>query len=336
MEYFNEFVRKVKALVYNTEISEVSNVTIGTLDTIYSALADSFTHFKRMPEIKDTSEVFSDNLKLKELLNDYTDKYEKVIDKKNQFINSLQTQLEAEKKKKLSEINILQDPEYLKLKELKDRDQQSYEGEIRELKKTIADSETQKEKDTALLNKFKTDNTILFKKNKTLNTITEENKQLTTELEEAKKQNSDLKEQLVKTQTDLDSVNKDLSEARTPQPANVEEANFKEKYQEIINQLESDLDAQKLKNQELSDKFSKLEAAVQEKPSNAQKNLVKAFNLIKKSKRILELAESRSASPAEVPKPSPSIIKRKRDAKEDQKQEEANKETEAKRQKTEE
>lgn len=336
LEYFNEFVRKVKALVYNTEVSEVSNVTVGTLDVIYSALADSFNHFKRMPENKDSSEVFSDNLKLKELLNDYTDKYEKVIDKKNQFITSLQAQLESEKKKKLSEMNVLQDPEYLRLKELKDSDQQSYEGEIRELKKTIAENEAQREKDTTFLNRLKTDNTKLFKQNKTLNTITEENKQLTTVLEETKKQNSDLKEQLVKTQVDLDATNKNLLEARQPQVTNVEEANFKEKYEEIINQLESNLNEQKLRNQELTDKLSKLEAAPQEKSSNAQKNLLKAFNLIKKSKRILELAESRSAPPTEVAKPPPTIIKRKRQTKEDEKQEEVEKDVEAKRQKTDE
>ena len=321
LEDYITFVKKIKALVYRTELSEISNISSATLDTIYASVADTFNDLRRKPEPKVDSELEKENIKLKEILNDYNDKYTKIIERKNQFITSLQTQCENMKKTKDDSIDISTSEEYLKLQELKAKDQESYEGEIKELKTAIVDTDAQKVKDSAFMAKLKRDNLTLFKKNKTLNTAEEEKTQLTTDLEQTKQSQSDLQQKLDQTHKDLEEAHKKLKLAEEkPEKINIEESNFKDKYTEIIKKLEADLQEQRAVNTTITEKLATMEKQLPKEPNNTMKNLVRAFNLIKKSKKILDIVQSRHATPIKtVAKPPASIIK-KRVAKDQDKQ----------------
>ena len=321
LEDYITFVKKIKALVYRTELSEISNISSATLDTIYASVADTFNDLRRKPEPKVDSELEKENIKLKEILNDYNDKYTKIIERKNQFITSLQTQCENMKKTKDDSIDISTSEEYLKLQELKAKDQESYEGEIKELKTAIADTDAQKVKDSAFMAKLKRDNLTLFKKNKTLNTAEEEKTQLTTDLEQTKQSQSDLQQKLDQTHKDLEEAHKKLKLAEEkPEKINIEESNFKDKYTEIIKKLEADLQEQRAVNTTITEKLATMEKQLPKEPNNTMKNLVRAFNLIKKSRKILDIVQSRHATPIKtVAKPPTSIIK-KRVAKDQDKQ----------------
>jgi hypothetical protein len=375
--YYNEFVAKIKALVYKTEVSEVTNVCVGSLDTIYASLFDTFNELsKKADQSEDLDEVL-EKTKLKDLLNDFSDKYSKVVEKKNQLIDSLQQQLDAIQKDKKMSINILETEEYKRLLELKNKDQESYEGEVKALKQSIVEKDNQKEKDNNLISRLKTDNVKFYKQIKQLTADAQEKQQDNSELESEKSKNVELTSQLEQTKKELDSSRQELEQSRkeeSKKSMDEEKIVTQKKNEGIINELQKELEEQKKANQELSKKFEQMREGGKEITNNTMKNLIKAFNLIKKSKKILDImkthgkvkTESKDAEMEEekmkekkvpikiekpkgpilrsqipkpkapikvtnpvtksVMKPSPSIIKKKRTAKEVSKQSESDQE----------
>lgn len=109
-----------------------------------------------------------------------------------------------------------------------------------------------------------------------------------------------------------------------------------QKYEDLISTLKSDLKYHKDVNHELTTRLEEAVGAPKDKASNAMKNLIKALHLIKKSRKILTVSNSRNTVASTEGKPSkPSMPVRKRDAKALEKQEEDNQEK-SKMQKTEE
>lgn len=140
LEYYKDFTKKIKALNYDIDVSEVPDVPVGLLDIIYKAIEGSIKSLRETPK-KEDPKIQSENEetgKLKEMLSEYIEKYTKIIDKKNQFITSLQNMLE---KKRQGNDDIEKSEEYQKLKLMKMKEQESYEEGIKDLKKKMADTE---------------------------------------------------------------------------------------------------------------------------------------------------------------------------------------------------
>lgn len=140
LEYYKDFTKKIKALNYDIDVSEVPDVPVGLLDIIYKAIEGLIKSLRETTK-KEDPKIQSENEetgKLKEMLSEYIEKYTKIIDKKNQFITSLQNMLE---KKRQGNDDIEKSEEYQKLKLMKMKEQESYEERIKDLKKKMADTE---------------------------------------------------------------------------------------------------------------------------------------------------------------------------------------------------
>ena len=237
------------------------------------------------------------------------------------LLEVLRQELELEKKKDKGDAKMIE--EFAKLKESKEKDKESYEGEIRELKRAIAETDTQKEKDSVFANKLKSDNIKLFKQNKEMAKQIEEIKISEGNLNEAQKLNQELQDQLTKANQVLEQHKQKESENNKQ---SIEEENFKQKYDEIVKQYQENLDEQIAINKELNLKISNLELALQQKQEEIN-NEMNQFNkraviALKKAKEVVEKAKGSQQFPVSVPKPPTSIIKRKREAKDKNKEDE--------------
>ena len=148
LRYYKEFAKRIRALNYDMDISETSEVPVGLLDTIFKAIEHTVKDLrhKTSQEGGDQQDEPMENeevTRLKEIISDYNDKYTKVIDRKNQFIGSLQKLIEKQQQKmsEVGDIDISQSEDYIKLQEIKKKDQESYETEIKVLKQKIVDTE---------------------------------------------------------------------------------------------------------------------------------------------------------------------------------------------------
>lgn len=319
--YLEEFIKKVKSTLYGIPISEISNFSIASLDALLKAFNESFETLKSSSQSSKYSELLKEHLRLQEQITAINESHSESLNLKDQEIGRLKSALETEKQRIAESSDATLSQEYISLKQLKEKDQESYEGEIRELKRLIADSEAQKEKDFVIYNKYKTDNIRLFKQNKEMNKQIEENKSKEANLDEAQKLNLDLQDQLQK-------ANQQLEEHKAKQAEdskmNVEEENLKQKYDEIVKHLQEDVSEQKLLNIELNAKISNLEAALSKKTAeiNTESSLLakRAVLALKKAKEVVEKAKSSQAFPISIPKPPTSIIKRKREVKDKDKE----------------
>ena len=156
--YLEEFAKNVKSVLYGVPLSEIPKLSISSLDPLFKAFCESFEKLKSSSQSSKYSELLKENLKLRDEISIASDLHLNDLAMKGQEIEKLRLELEAEKKRLIEISDVTLSQEYISLKQLKDKDQESYEGEIRELKKSIAESEAQKEKDIACLNKFKSDN----------------------------------------------------------------------------------------------------------------------------------------------------------------------------------
>lgn len=321
--YLEEFAKNVKSVLYGVPLSEIPKVSISSLDPLFKAFCESFEKLKSSSQSSKYSELLKENLKLRDEISITSDLHLNDLAMKGQEIEKLRLELEAEKKRLIEISDVTLSQEYISLKQLKEKDQESYEGEIRELKKSIAESEAQKEKDIACLNKFKSDNIKLFKQNKEMNKQIEENKTNDANFEESKRLNVSFMEQLQKAGKELEEFRAKDIEAKK---LNVEEQDIKKKLQETIKQLQNDILEQKSRNEELSLKIANLEAALSKKTEevNSESSLYvkKAVIALKKAKEVVEKAKSNQPFPVSMPKPPVSTVKRKREAKDKNKEDE--------------
>lgn len=182
LEYFTDFAKRVKAAIYEIDIVSIECLSISSLDHLNNALLELLTNLRSF-QSQDTSDLLSENLRLKECINEMTEKYADLLSQKSSKITDLEAALSVAESK-LSPSAISEHPAYISLVASSAKEKESFtqlqserEEELSVLKQKLLDLEAQSAKDASFSAKLRSDNVKLFKQNKALKTLEEEKKQ---------------------------------------------------------------------------------------------------------------------------------------------------------------
>ena len=296
--YFENFVKKVKSLIQQIDPKAISKIDPSVLDTVYTSLVEYIQNIKNDTVLDDDSKLAQENLQLRELVSIQSDRYEKIISNKKSLINNLQTMIETSIKNNNQGTD---SPEYRKLKELKEKDQISYEGEIKALKQNIVNMENAKQKEIVQINKLKFEIKKLTEQIKTLGDVHDKNQTLEENSKQLETTNYELKQSLDQLQVEM-KIKSQRYETKIE--------SSKKEYEEKVEKLNNELSSQKQELDKLSEQIKSVPSQSQPKSdSNMAKNFVRVFNMLKKSKKLLEIRENYTKNTPEVenaPKPQKS------------------------------
>uniref|UniRef100_A0A7S3NFY0 Uncharacterized protein n=1 Tax=Euplotes harpa TaxID=151035 RepID=A0A7S3NFY0_9SPIT len=371
LEYFTDFAKRVKAAIYEIDIVSIECLSISSLDHLNNALLELLTNLRSF-QSQDTSDLLSENLRLKECINEMTEKYADLLSQKSSKITDLEAALSVAESK-LSPSAISEHPAYISLVASSAKEKESFtqlqserEEELSVLKQKLLDLEAQSAKDASFSAKLRSDNVKLFKQNKALKTLEEEKKQwgeakagFEQKIAEMQEMGDGLKEQeevgearekVKELEGDLEKVRKEMEEViaekrkieervveaeekvrvagervkEVEERAKESENQAQKKVQEIerekmiskraiiaLKKARMVVERVKEKNEQVEKKEQKDAAERKEEIENKEKTEQKEVKEVKDVKEI----------PVFVPKPSKMVIKRKRNAKDENKQE---------------